>query len=426
MVTNQLLIMTNSISLSSPLKRISILDALRGFALLGVILMHMIQHFGIRTNLPQNEVFNFPMLDESLQWIGNNIIMGRFINIFAFLFGISFFIQMDKAEKKGVNFRFRFIWRMILLLALGLLSHSFFNLEIISIYALFGLLLLPLYRAKNYILLTLVALLLLGVPRIIQTINHNSNLVNKQIVTPERGNNDQTARVLPEHMANPSFLNTVKNNYKERLPGKLNYQFGFIGRGYVTLALFILGLFVGRIRFFEKIDEQKKRNVWLFVGFLSGTLLITFIQKILPEQNMFILFKPDGQNISSSILLTRTLEDIGMVLFTGVLTMSFVLLYQNAKFTNYLEVLSPYGRTALTNYIIQGVIGCLIFAPWALGTIFGNWGVSALFFMGIIIYIVQIIFSKMWLKRFLYGPLEWLWRSGTYLKFQPFIKGVKK
>jgi len=418
--------MEKNISLSSPLKRISILDALRGFALLGVILMHMIQHFGIFSMPSQNEVFSFPMLDEAVQWIGNNIIMGRFINIFAFLFGMSFFIQMDRAEKKGVNYRFRFVWRMILLLALGLLSHSFFNLEIISLYAFFGLLLLPLYRVKNYILLTLVALLLLGVPRVIQSVNHNSKLVIEQNDTSEQGNNEQRARTIPEHIANPSFLNTAKYNYEERLAGKLNYQFGFIGRGYVTLALFILGLFVGRIRFFEKIDEHRKRNLWLFVGFLSGTLLFTLIQKILPEQNMFILFRPDGQNISPSILFSRTLEDIAMVLFTGSLTMGFVLLYQNAKFTNYLEVLSPYGRTALTNYIIQGVIGCLIFAPWAFGTVFSNWGVSALFLLGIVIYMVQIIFSKLWLKRFLYGPLEWLWRSGTYLKFQPFIKGEKK
>ena len=416
--------MTKSISLSSPLKRISILDALRGFALLGVILIHMIQHFGIFGMPSENEVLRFPMFDEAVQWIGNNIIMGRFINIFAFLFGISFFIQMDRAEKKGVNFRFRFIWRMILLLVLGLLSHSFFNLEIISIYAFFGLLLLPLYRVKNWILLTLVALLLLGAPRIIKAINHNSNLATAQVEAPVQGNSDQGERIVPEHVAHPSFLNTAMHNYNERLPGKLNYQFGYIGRGYVTLALFILGLYVGRIRFFESLDQHKKRNVKLFIGFLSGTLLFTFIQNMLPAQNMFILFRPDGQEITSALLLDRTLADIAMVLFTGALTMGFVLLYQNQRFTKYLEVLSPYGRTALTNYIMQGVIGCLLFAPWAFGTYFGDWGVGALFLLGLVIYMVQIVFSRLWLKKYLYGPLEWLWRSGTYMKLQPFKRTI--
>jgi uncharacterized protein len=165
--------------------------------------------------------------------------------------------------------------------------------------------------------------------------------------------------------------------------------------------------------------------VKLFIGFLSGTLLITLIQNILPAQNIFLLFRPDGQKIPSALLLDRTLADTGMVLFTGALTMGFVLLYQNKRFTKYLEVLSPYGRTALTNYIMQGVIGCLLFAPWAFGTYFGNWGVAALFLLGLVIYIVQIVFSRLWLKRYLYGPLEWLWRSGTFLKLQPFKRTIE-
>ena len=142
------------------ISRITVLDALRGFALLGVILIHMIQHFGIRSLPSENAAMSFPIIDEAVQWIGSNIIMGRFINIFAFLFGLSFFIQMDRAAKKGVDFRFRFIWRMILLLVMGLLVHSFFNLEIISIYAVFGILMLPLFRAKNWILLSIVVFLL--------------------------------------------------------------------------------------------------------------------------------------------------------------------------------------------------------------------------------------------------------------------------
>ena len=108
--------MKKSISLSAPLKRISVLDALRGFALFGVIIMHMLQRFGTGFGRSQEEVLRFPALDEAAQWIGNNIIMGRFINIFAFLFGLSFFIQMERASKIGIDFRGRFVWRMIILM----------------------------------------------------------------------------------------------------------------------------------------------------------------------------------------------------------------------------------------------------------------------------------------------------------------------
>jgi uncharacterized protein len=414
--------MVEKISLSAPLKRIKVLDALRGFALLGVILMHMIQHFGIRSLPSENSLFEFPVWDETIRWIGNNIIMGRFINIFAFLFGLSFFIQMDRAAKKGVDFRFRFVWRMILLLVMGLLTHSFFNLEIISLYAFFGLLMLPLYRVKNWILVTIVTFLLLGGPRIIRAVDHNSSVEIEQVDTTERANNARTPRPVPEHIANPSFLNSAKHNYEERLLGKLNYQFGYFGRGYVTFAVFIIGLIIGRIRFFEKLNEQKKRNSYLFIGFVLTTLLVIWIKTMLPPPNFSILFRPDGQYMPSSLLTVMAIQDLEMVLFSGALTLGFTLLYQTVKFGKYLEVLSPYGRTALTNYIMQGVIGALLFSPWALGSTFGNWGVTALFFLGILIYVVQIVCSKYWLKHFLYGPLEWLWRSGTYLKLQPFKK----
>ena len=78
--------------------------------------------------------------------------MGRFINIFALLFGLSFFIQMDRAAKKGIDFRGRFVWRMIILMVLGILCHSFYNVEIISVYAFFGLLMIPLYKVKKWVL----------------------------------------------------------------------------------------------------------------------------------------------------------------------------------------------------------------------------------------------------------------------------------
>ena len=416
--------MEKNISLSAPLKRIKVLDALRGFALLGVILMHMIQHFGFFTLPSENGILEFPILDEIIQWIGSNIIMGRFINIFAFLFGLSFFIQMDRAAKKGIDFRLRFVWRMVLLLVLGLLTHSFFNLEIISVYGFFGLIMIVMYRVKNWLLLLLVAFLILGGPRVLKAIDHNSNLETEQEAenTEQEANNRRTPRELQAHIVSPSFINSAVYNYKERLPGKLNYQFGFIGRGYVTFGLFLLGLVIGRIRFFETLETHKKRNLLLFFGFLSATILVTWVQTLFPPQNIGIFFRPEGQQIGSQILIVQALGDLAMVLFTASLTMGFVSLYQKIHFRKYLEVLSPYGRTALTNYIMQGVIGALLFSPWAFGSTFGNWGVAALFFLGIVIYAVQIICSKYWLREYLYGPLEWLWRSGTYLKLQPFRK----
>jgi len=233
-----------NIPLSSPLKRITILDSLRGFALLGVIIIHILQRFGVGVGSYEEELLRFPALDEVMQWIGYNIVMGRFINIFALLFGLSFFIQMDRAAKKGIDFRGRFVWRMIILMVLGILCHSFYNVEIISVYAFFGLLMIPLYKVKKWVLLVLVSFLILGGPRLIQSINHNLKTATEKLDT-EEPNNFKRPREIPEHIANPSFINSTKYNYQERFLGKLRYQFSYFGRGYITFSLFLFGFFLG-------------------------------------------------------------------------------------------------------------------------------------------------------------------------------------
>ena len=429
--------MKKSISLSVPLKRITVLDALRGFALFGVIIMHMLQKFGTRYGDSQEEVLHFPALDEVVQWIGNNIIMGRFINVFALLFGLSFFIQMDRAARKDIDFRGRFVWRMIILMILGLLCHSFYNLEIISVYAFFGLLLIPLYKLKNWVLLLIFLFFLLGGPRAIKVMHHNYYTAIElasaehpsssadQLTAEGQSNEIERPPEIPEHIKNPSFWNSAKHNYEERFIRKMNYQFGLIGRGYITFALFVLGLLIGRIGFFEKLAEQKKNNIKLFVGFVLATAVTVLLKNTMPPIEVRMLFRPGGHILPTSLLLTRALGDISMVLSSAALALGFILLYQSGNLRKYLEVLSPYGRTGLTNYIMQGIIGALIFLPWAFGSFFGGWGATALFIFGIVIYIIQGTISKYWLKPYLYGPLEWLWRSLTYLEFQPYKKKVK-
>ena len=227
---------------------------------------------------------------------------------------------------------------------------------------------------------------------------------------------------MPEHIKNPSFWNSAKHNYESRLMGKISYQFGLIGRGYLTFALFVLGLLIGRIRFFEKLTEQKKHNVKLFIGFVLATIIAILIKNVLPPIDFRMLFRSEGQILPLSLLTSLALADLSMAISSAALALGFILLYQSGRIGKYLEVLSPYGRTGLSNYIMQGILGALIFSPWAFGSFFGGWGSAALFIFGIVIYIIQGTISKYWLKHYLYGPLEWLWRSLTYLEFQPYKK----
>lgn len=398
-------------TLSSPLSRLTLLDSLRGFALLGVILMHMLQQFSIYSLSADARQPLFPEMDETIRWIGQNVIMGRFINIFAFLFGLSFFIQLDRATKKGIDFRSRFIWRMIVMLFIGLLGNCFYSGEIISLYAIFGIILVMLYKVKTGILITLAALLLLGTPRII-LISYN-NLTKTEKVVKQ----NTIARKATE-INKPSFINSVKHNFTNGLQGKLNYQFGLFGRGYITFALFVIGLIVGRSRFFEQIQPTKKVFAFL-ISFIVLALFVIFLTKQLPQVNFRTLMSNKGEDLISGIIL-MTLNDLKIVAISGAIISGFMLLYQNSQLSAYLDLFSPYGRMGLTNYEMQSVIGCLIFSMWAFGPIFQTWGTTELFFLGIGIYVFQLLFSRYWLNKFLYGPLEWFLRSATYLKRQPF------
>lgn len=408
-------------SLSIPKQRITVIDALRGFALLGVILIHMMQHYGIFSfsGAEPSEAL-FPKLDEAIRWLSQNVIMGKFINIFAFLFGLSFFIQMDIAAKKGIDFRKRFLWRMAILFVVGMIGNCFYTGDILSIYALFGVIMVFLFRFKNWVLMIFVALLLLGLPRVLTT-NYDRMVKKEQT---ENVSKESAPRTSSFDTEKPSFFKSTKNNLTTGLKGKLNYQFGIYGRGYITMSLFILGLIVGRLRFFEEVNSRKKRNVILFAGFVLATVLMNFIINLLPEPPSLraILMGTGSENITTSSFAVMALRDVYTVLFSGAMAMGFISLYQVKSIGKCLDVITPYGRMGLTNYEMQNVMGAVIFSMWGFGHIFGSLGTTEIFALGLGLYAAQVVVSRYWLKYNLYGPLEWLWRSATYLKLQPLRK----
>lgn len=400
--------------------RITVIDALRGFALLGVILVHVQQRYSNFSMGPFNE--HTPILsqfDSSIQWLTNNVLMGRFINIFAFLFGMSFFIQMDRAAKKGIDFRGRFLWRMVILFVIGIVGSAFYSGDILSLYAIYGVVLLLLNPCKNWILTCLAALILLGTPKLT---TYAYDKITAPAPTEQVSEAPQFPR-MPERRERPvpekpSIIKSFKNNLTSGTMVKINYQYRMTNRGYITLAIFILGLIVGRLRFFETAHLHRSRNMALFALFIAGTMIAGWIAKaIAPEPVPGMWFAPP----SVTSIMTTAMNDIKMVFSSAALLMAFVILYNIPAIGKCLNALAPYGRMGLTNYVSQSIIGACLFAMWGLGATFGAWGATELMLLGLVIYIVQIIVSTVWLRYFKYGPLEWLWRSATYLKWQPFI-----
>lgn len=397
------------------MNRINVLDALRGFSLFGVIIIHMIQQFGIRNISIETSYFDFPLLDYYSRLFAYNVVMGRFINIFAILFGISFYIQIKNSYSKKNNFNYFFLRRMAFLFILGIAIHSFYNVEILSVYAIFGVVLLIIKKVNNSILLLIAALLFIGFPRIIQSVNHNKNITQEIIKSNSPINQNET---VAEYLSKPSLVNSIKDNYSRRLKGKINYQFGMFGRGYVTLGLFLIGFLVGRSGFLENINRNKIKIKKMFIISIIVFTSLSIFNNLLPEVNTRSLFVPGNKEISFELLLVKSVQDLLLVVSSFILSLGFILLYNLNKYQKYLDQLSPYGRAALTNYTLQGLFGLFLFSPWALGSYFSNFGNFSLLIIGIFIYIIQMLVSNAYLKKYRYGPLEWLWRSFSYKKIQ--------
>ena len=404
-------------------RRITVIDALRGFALLGVVLVHMNQHYSYYSMgpfLPHEPILT--QWDESATWLVWNVMLGRFINIFAFLFGMSFFIQMDRANQKGVSFGGRFLWRMFILFAIGLFDTCFYSGDILSIYAVFGVLMLFLNKFKNWVLILLAVLLLAGAPRMVMIGYSKLTAPAQTELVEQASSRPRTPSVEQQEPPKPSFWRSAKENLTSGTEGKLNYQFNSGNRGYITLAIFMLGLVVGRTRFFESVHINKRRN-WILLGiFIGGVLLTNWLVSLIPPQESMWRVMRQGGTPSVALMTVQALNDMNMVLSSCVLAMAFIVLYQMRGIGNVLDVLSPYGRMGLTNYVSQSIIGALLFAMWAFGDRFGAWHSAEILLLGLGVYAIQVIISKLWLNHFQYGPLEWLWRSLTYFKKQPFLK----
>ena len=120
-------------------------------------------------------------------------------------------------------------------------------------------------------------------------------------------------------------------------------------------------------------------------------------------------------------MLGLTLADLNNIFMTFILICAFVFAYRKNWGERVLTVFVSYGKMALTNYFVQSIIGTFIFFGWGLGHL-GTIPNSYAFLLSLFIIALQVVFSKLWLSYFAYGPLEWLWRSATYFRWFPIRK----
>lgn len=396
-------------------ERIWLMDALRGLALFGIFVMNL-KGFGFYNgDLPNQGPF-FSSADDPVEFFCSVLMEGKFYSIFSFLFGWGVVLQLQRARAKGLDAVALVRRRLIIMFFLGL-AHLILLWpgDIVCFYALVGFLLLLMRNGSDKtLLLTAIALLLS--PILLYYLKMQWPLAS----APANFLRDTALAVdlrLNKIGSEQQLFDALKTmNYWEGI--KLNivgtifrfYDLFFQSRISKVLGMFLLGYLMGRNDRYKTIIHNKKL-LWriAIIGLVIG----------LPANALMEIFM-DGADYYG-LKIRGWYATIFYALGVAPLALAYIALFflaaQTKRGIAFFRYLAPAGKMAFTNYIMQSVIGMMVFTGVGLGLILEVGPTYGLLF-AVLIFVFQIMVSRWWLSRFQYGPIEWLWRSGTYGKRQ--------
>ena len=392
--------------------RIVVLDVLRAFALLGIIVTHASGGY-LAGPPPGPDFMIFGPLDQWVSQLGNLLTFGKFFTIFSFLFGLSFAIQLRNATQKGAAFKGRFAWRLVVLALIALVHGMFFTGDILIVYAFLGLLLIPFRNLKTRTLVITALVLILNLPgMLLGTLG-----LAAPPPTPEQ--RQQRQEMQASFMRSALHLSEVKQSGTVGELVNLNLTTGaaakwafmiFSGRLWITFGLFLLGMCAGRLEIFK--DTEANRGFFRRLLVPAGVVaLLTTVVEIVHPTSM--------QQMTSVVDLLAwfsfTLQQLSLSAFYVAMV---VLLYWRQPSQGLLPALAPLGKMGLTSYLGQTLFGLVVFYGLGFGLL-GKVGAAAAVGLGVVYFALQIWFARAWLSHFSLGPVEWLWRSLTYFTLTP-------
>ena len=382
--------------------RLHVVDALRGFAIVSIMLLHNIEHFDYYFT-PEGLPAWLKPIDQGIWDTLFFLFGGKSYAIFALLFGLTFFIQNDNQAKKGKDFRLRFAWRLLLLLGFGLINSAFYQGDILTIYAIIGFVLIPVAKLSNKTVFIIAVLLMLQPYEWINVIRGLQH-PEMQMANPASW---ALFGKMDSYIQGNSIVDTWIGNLTNGKVAVLLWTWE-AGRVFQTASLFMLGMLAGRKALFVNSPENSK--FWL------KTLLVVALLFI----PLFIV-KSNVTEWVSSVAIHRPLALIvqswSNMAFMFVLVSGFTLLYQSRALHKTLDVLSPFGRMSMSNYIMQSIIGSFIYYGFGLG-LYKYTGATYCLFIGVVLAVLQGIFSTYWMKHHRQGPLETIWHKLTWISLK--------
>ena len=379
--------------------RIEVIDALRGFAVMAILLVHSLEHF-IFPVYPTDSPEWLNILDNGTLNVVFSLFAGKSYAIFALLFGFTFYIQCHNQEKKGKDFGYRFLWRLVLLVGFATINAAFFPAG--DVLLLFSIVVIVLFLVRKWsdkaILITAIFFLL----QPIEWYHYLMSLFDPSYTLPDLGVNAMYQEVA-EYTKAGNFWNFIAGNVTLGQKASLFWAIG-AGRFLQTAGLFLMGLYIGRKELFVTTDSHLR--FWiktLIVAAICFAPLYSLKELIMQSESDIV-----KQTVGTAFDMWQKFA------FTFVLVASFVILYQKEKFRKAVTNLRFYGKMSLTNYISQSIMGAIIYFPFGF-YLAPYCGYTVSLIIGIVLFLLQVRFCKWWLSKHKQGPLESVWHKWTWL-----------
>lgn len=399
--------------------RIAPLDALRGFALFGVLLVNMVSFTG-----PMERLFPQPGIPSThpvLQTLILLFIQGKFYCLFSFLFGLGFSLQTSRLEARGSDAAAVFRQRLFALMVLGLLHGLLiWSGDILFIYACLGLLLLAFRRRRDRTLLVW-GLLLLAVPvlePLVRGLLHGQAppATPEALATTVRLQAEATQAALRENIRVYS-QGSLSEIWRYRLGELLDgYQVGLTWLAPQVLGLFLLGAWSGRRGLLGRPRTRPSRLPRVLAGAWILGLGCTVVY--LAGRN-----PAPAERGGALHLAAQGCAALGAPALALAYAATLGTWWAGGGGPGVQRWLAPLGRTVLTGYLAQSLIGTGLYQTWGTAR-YGRVDFPEVLAVTVLLYALQLAASRAWLMRFRMGPAEWLWRCLTYGRMLPLRIGA--